>query len=248
MGTAELQLQEVQRRKQLLEEETVRIVARLDEVLDKLPGVEASVEENERDIKVKEAEAIGYEGKCMLIEPQVEEAQTIANEAHRKQDDAERKLKMVEGELERVCDKAEELESKITQFDTQLQVDNKSLQEMEKVASKNQEKEDKSEDTLTILRKKEDEASTRADFTERTVEKLEATIDRLQDAYLEERLKYHELSIQLDQALNDIMAVTEDEIKSSQEFEEIKKAAEAKVKAEEEQKKKEKEAKKEAEK
>merc|ERR1711981_275714 len=99
---------------------------------------------------------------------------------------------------------------------------------MEKIASKNQQKEDEFEDTLTSLRKREDEASTRADFTERTVEKLEATIDRLQDAYLEERLKYHELSIQLDQALNDIMAVTEDEIKSSQEFEEIKKAAEAK--------------------
>merc|ERR1712066_91606 len=99
-------------------------------------------------------------------------------------------------------------------------------------------KEDNFEDQLTDLQKKEDEASTRADFTERTVEKLEATIDRLQDAYLEERLKFHELSMQLDQALNDIMAVTEDEIKNSQEFEDIKKAAEAKVKAEEEEKKK----------
>lgn len=236
-STAELQLQEVQRRKQLLEEETSRVTARLDEILDKLPGVESAVEENERNVKVKEAEAFAYEEKCCLIETQVEEAQTIAHESHRKQDDAERKLKMVEGELERVSDRAEEYESKLVEFDAQLQEDNKKLAEMEKVASENQQQEDNAEDTLTVLRKKEDEASTRADFTERTVEKLEATIDRLQDAYLEERLKYNALSLQLDQALNDIMAVTEDDIKSSQEFEDIRKAAESKIKAEEAEKK-----------
>jgi len=236
-ATAELQLQEVQRRKQLLEEETSRVTARLDEVLDKLPGVESAVEENERNVKVKEAEAFAYEEKCCQIESQVEEAQTIAQESHRKQDDFDRKLKMVEGELERVTDRAEEYESKLGEFDAQLQEDNKKLGEMEKVASENQQKEDNAEDTLTVLRKKEDEASTRADFTERTVEKLEATIDRLQDAYLEERLKYNALSLQLDQALNDIMAVTEDDIKSSQEFADIREKAEAKIRAEEAEKK-----------
>merc|ERR1712127_1098361 len=83
----ELTLQELSRRKHLLENETQRVNERLIEVLDKLQTTESNLEENERIMKVKEAQALSFAEKGTLVESQLEEAILIAEESHRKQDD-----------------------------------------------------------------------------------------------------------------------------------------------------------------
>merc|ERR1712066_686053 len=47
----------------------------------------------------------------------------------------------------------------------------------------------------------------RAEFGERTVDKLESTIDYLQDNLYQEKLAFIEMSKKLDQTLNDMMTV-----------------------------------------
>merc|ERR1711912_140740 len=72
-------------------------------------------------------------------------------------------------------------------------------------------KEDNYENQVYELRKSMETKETHAEFSERTVEKLEQSIDKLSDDYLSEKLKYRDISLQLDSALNDIMDVSKEE-------------------------------------
>merc|ERR1712178_155643 len=192
---------QVTRRKTLLEEEIQRVNERLIEGLDKLTVAESSLENNQRAAKVKEAEAQHFDEKATIVEAQLEEANVIAEESARKMEESQRKLKMVQ----------EELESKIVTYESKLEKKQKTLGEMEIVANENQAKEDDYETTAYNLRKSMEDKETHAEFSERTVEKLEQSIDKLSDDYLAEKLKYRDISLQLDAALNDIMDVSKEE-------------------------------------
>ena len=45
----------------------------------------------------------------------------------------------------------------------------------------------------------------RAEFAERTVEKLETTIDQLEESLYAEKLQFRDISLKLDQTLKDMM-------------------------------------------
>lgn len=242
---AEQESAQVTRRKTLLEEEIQRVNERLIEVLDKLTVAESSLENNQRAAKVKEAEAQHFDEKATIVEAQLEEANVIAEESARKMEESQRKLKMVQDELDRINDKAEEFESKIVTYESKLEKKQKTLGEMEIVANENQAKEDDYETTAYNLRKSMEDKETHAEFSERTVEKLEQSIDKLSDDYLAEKLKYRDISLQLDAALNDIMDVSKEE---ANRIEEMHNAEKAKIQkeiddraAEKERKEKEKE-------
>ena len=49
----------------------------------------------------------------------------------------------------------------------------------------------------------------RAEFGERTVEKLESTIDTLEETLYAEKLAFRSISLKLDQTLRDMMAMSE---------------------------------------
>ncbi|OXB58721.1 hypothetical protein ASZ78_010607 [Callipepla squamata] len=69
------------------------------------------------------------------------------------------------------------------------------------------EKEDKYEEEIKILSDKLKEAETRAEFAERTVAKLEKSIDDLEDELYAQKLKYKAISEELDHALNDMTSL-----------------------------------------
>jgi len=215
---AEQESAQVTRRKTLLEEESQRVQLRLIEVLDKLTVAESSLEHNERTAKVKEAEAQHYDEKATLVEAQLEEANLIRDESARKMEEAGRKLKMIQDELERVADKAEEFEAKIALVESKLETKQKTMGEMEIVSNENATKEDKYEQQTYEKRKTMELTETRAEFSERTVEKLEQSIDKLSDDYLAEKLKYRDISLQLDSALNDILDVSSEEASRMEEM------------------------------
>merc|ERR1711981_529631 len=85
------------------------------------------------------------------------------------------------------------------------------MSEMEIVAGEQSIKEDNYENQVYEMRKSMETKETHAEFSERTVEKLEQRIDKLSDDYLSEKLKYRDISLQLDSALNDIMDVSKEE-------------------------------------
>jgi chromosome segregation ATPase len=142
-----------------------------------------------------------------LQEVQLTEAKTIAEEADRKYEEVVRKCRMVEQELERVVDKAEEFEGKSHEFETRLDADRQKLKELEELAGKNGEQEDIFEEQVRKLAANLSNEESRAEFAERTVDKLESTIDYLQDSLYNEKLAFIEMSKKLDQTLNDMMQV-----------------------------------------
>merc|ERR1712066_825127 len=130
-------------------------------------------------------------------------------------------------------------------YETKLEQKQKLLGEMEIVAGKNATKEDDYEQKTYTMRKEMETKETAAEFSERTVEKLEQSIDKLSDDYLAEKLKYRDISLQLDAALNDIMDVSKEEASKIEamhnaEKEKIQKEIEERA-AEKERKEKEKE-------
>lgn len=204
---AELEVSALVRRIQLLEEETKRINERLNEVLEKLPLVEKSLEDNERTRKVLEAKSFQNEEKGELQEVQLQEATIIAEEADRKCEEVTRKLRMVENDLERVVDRAEEFERKMHDDETALDTNRTKLKELEELAGKNGAQEDSYEEEVRQLLTKYSNEESRAEFAERTVDKLEGTIDHLTEQLYQEKMNYRDLSVKLDTTLNDMMGL-----------------------------------------
>jgi len=203
----ELEVSALVRRVQLLEEETVRVNERLNEVVSKLSTVEKEGEDHERQRKILEAKSFQNEEKIELGETQAEEAKTIAEESDRKFEEISRKLRIVENDLERVNERAEDSETKINEFETRIDSDRIKLKELEELSAKNAETEDKLEDEVRRLSELLKNGETRAEFGERTVEKLESNIDILQESLFSEKAGFIELSKKLDQTLNDMMSV-----------------------------------------
>lgn len=204
---AELEVSALVRRIQLLEEETTRVNDRLNEVLDRLPVVEKALDDNERTRKVLEAKSFQNEEKGELQEVQLQEATVIAEEADRKCEEVTRKLRMVENDLERVVDRAEEFEKKIVDTETALNNNNSKLKDLEDLAAKNGQQEDEYEEELRKLQTNYSNEESRAEFAERTVDKLEGTIDHLTEQLYQEKVNYRDLSVKLDTTLNDMMGL-----------------------------------------
>ena len=72
---------------------------------------------------------------------------------------------------------------------------------------KNAEEEDKFENKISRLQEEFKLADTRAEFAERSVDKLEATIDGLLESLMNEKLNYRNISEKLDKTLNDMMSM-----------------------------------------
>ena len=141
---------------------------------------------------------------------QLEEATNIAEEADRKYEEVLRKAKIVENDLDRVNEKAEDFEQKISEYENELSQNSEALRKLEIVCSKNADKEDDYDNEQRSLIDKLKVAETNAEFGERTVEKLERTIDGIQEALFEEKMNYRDISVKLDNTLREMMTIAEE--------------------------------------
>lgn len=210
---AEQQVQALVRKIQLLDEESQRVNERLQDTLTKLTTTEAEYEENERTRKVIDARTLVNEEKLELQECQLIEANSLAEEADRKYEAMDRKLRMIETEYERIVDRAEQFETKCQQFEVNIKTNNDRLKELEEVTTKNGEAEDEYEKTIARLTELYSSAEARAEFGERTVEKLEKTIDGLDDSLYQEKKHFQEISLKIDAMLGDMKAIRDMEAK-----------------------------------
>lgn len=205
----QLEVSALERKLQLVIEENTRVNERLAETLVKCSEQESRHENEERQRKTIDAKCLSSEEKFELQQVQLEEAQIIATEAEHKEEEVTRKLKMVQHGLEIMTDRADEFESKIVEYENQIKVTNEKLRDMEILAGNNAEKEDNYESKIKDLTKKLDDMEQKAEFGERSVEKLETTIDGLEASLYSEKMEYQSISKQLDKTLGDMMQLVE---------------------------------------
>ena len=86
---------------------------------------------------------------------------------------------IIEGDLERTEERAELAEFCCREMDEQIRLMDQNLKCLSAAEEKYSQKEDKYEEEIKILTDKLKEAETRAEFAERSVAKLEKTIDDL---------------------------------------------------------------------
>jgi len=205
---AELQAGALKRRLALLEEEGSRVKERLQENIEKCKLIESTGNVNEDARKNGEGRSFAAEEALEQMDGQLVEANEVAKVSNQKYDDVTRKLKVVEGDLERIVERADEFETKAREIETQVREQEAKVKETEACTIKNADSEEKFETQISSLAEEFKLADTRAEFAERSVDKLESTIDGLLDALMNEKMNYRNISEKLDKTLNDMMSMS----------------------------------------
>ncbi|XP_037083623.1 tropomyosin isoform X6 [Pollicipes pollicipes] len=154
--------------------------------------------------KVLENRSLSDEERMDALENQLKEARFLAEEADRKYDEVARKLAMVEADLERAEERAETGESKIVELEEELRVVGNNLKSLEVSEEKASQREDMFQKLQHDSEIRWKEAEARAEFAERSVQKLQKEVDRLEDQLLESRQQQKQLEDEMDTTLKDI--------------------------------------------
>ncbi|XP_013169765.1 PREDICTED: tropomyosin isoform X8 [Papilio xuthus] len=201
---AESEVAALNRRIQLLEEDLERSEERLATATAKLAEASQAADESERARKVLENRSLADEERMDALENQLKEARFLAEEADKKYDEVARKLAMVEADLERAEERAEAGESKIVELEEELRVVGNNLKSLEVSEEKATQREETYEGQVKILSAQLKEAEARAEFAERSVQKLQKEVDRLEDDLVAEREKSKLLQEEMEATLHDI--------------------------------------------
>ncbi|XP_037082596.1 tropomyosin-like isoform X5 [Pollicipes pollicipes] len=203
---AEGEVSALGRRIQLLEEDLERSEERLATATTKLAEASHSADESERMRKVLENRSLSDEERMDALENQLKEARFLAEEADRKYDEVARKLAMVEADLERAEERAETGESKIVELEEELRVVGNNLKSLEVSEEKASQREDMFQKLQHDSEIRWKEAEARAEFAERSVQKLQKEVDRLEDDLVHEKEKFKSVSDELDTTFSEMSA------------------------------------------
>uniref|UniRef100_F1KVZ5 Tropomyosin n=1 Tax=Ascaris suum TaxID=6253 RepID=F1KVZ5_ASCSU len=178
---AEAEVAALNRRMTLLEEELERAEERLKLATEKLEEATHTADESERVRKVMENRSFQDEERANTVESQLKEAQMLAEEADRKYDEVARKLAMVEADLERAEERAEAGEKAAREMERELVAVGINLKTLEVHEERALQRENSFSDHVHCLQSRIKEAETRAEFAERSVQKLQKEVDRLEE-------------------------------------------------------------------
>ncbi|XP_076548917.1 tropomyosin 1 isoform X9 [Osmia lignaria lignaria] len=201
---AESEVAALNRRIQLLEEDLERSEERLATATAKLAEASQAADESERIRKALENRTNMEDDRVSLLEQQLAHAKVIAEEADKKYEEVARKLVMMEQDLERAEEKAELSEGKIVELEEELRVVGNNLKSLEVSEEKATQREETFVGQVKILDSQLKEAEARAEFAERSVQKLQKEVDRLEDDLAAEREKNKLLQEEMEATLHDI--------------------------------------------
>lgn len=124
---------------------------------------------------------------------------------------------MTKSDYEDKSEKIERLESDANMHETNLTELTQKLKKMEAQALKNSQAEDESDAKIHDLRDAVKLAENQAEFGERTVEKLERTMDTLGENLLQEKIRFKNISEKIDVMLNDMVEMHNIDLNVSEE-------------------------------
>merc|ERR1712172_268927 len=114
---------------------------------------------------------------------------TQAEDADKKYDEVQKKLVQTEADLERAEERAEVGEIKIVELEEELRVVANNLKSREVSEEKANQREASNKEQIKTLTAKLKQAEARAEFAERSVQKLQKEVDRLEDELASEQEK-----------------------------------------------------------
>merc|ERR1711874_948000 len=150
-------------------------------------------------IKVLETKNMIDEQRIEISENQLKEAKQMVEESDIKYDEVARKLAMVEGGLKRAEDRAESGESKIVDLEEELRMIGENLKALEVAEEKAQQREEEYRKQIKQLSEKFKNAESRAEYGEKTVQKLNLRIDNIMVDLVAEKMQTQTVNDQLDE-------------------------------------------------
>merc|ERR1712223_1019240 len=109
---------------------------------------------------------------------------------------------MVEGDLQRAIERAEAGESKIVDLEEELRVIGENLKALEVAEEKAQQREEEYKRQIKNLSERLKTAEARAEYGEKTVQKLNLRIDNIMYDLVQEKTKTQTVNDELDQTFN----------------------------------------------
>uniref|UniRef100_A0A090X7M0 Putative tropomyosin n=1 Tax=Ixodes ricinus TaxID=34613 RepID=A0A090X7M0_IXORI len=148
-----------------------RLKTRQPEKLERRPR-DGRVTRRERMRKALENRTNMEDDRITLLENQLGQARLIAEESDKKYEEMARRIALLEADLERAEERAGTGESKIVELEEELRVVGNNLKSLEVSEEKAQQREESYAGQIGSMTGKLKEAEARAEFAERSVQKL----------------------------------------------------------------------------
>merc|ERR1712193_394421 len=166
--------------------------------MQKYDKAATSADESDRMAKVLENRASDDEKKMNTLADQLKDAQKMAEDADQKYEDASKRMNQCEAQLEVDGERADLSEFKIIELEEELKVVANNLKSLEVSEDKANQREEYYKVEIKKLTAKLKQCDTRAEFAERSVQKLQKEVDRLEDELVGEQEKFKAITEELD--------------------------------------------------
>lgn len=206
-SSIELEIDTLQRRLRLVEDENEQTMSRLQLATEKLSELTSHADESERARRALENKNNFDEDKMSELEQSSKDAREAANEAERKLNENSRKIVMVESELERAEERADRAEAKVKELEEQLINTNSHLKSLEFSEGKLSEREETYEATIRDLAARLKEAESRASEAERSAGKLQRDVDRLEEDLEQAKQQHKALRDEMETCFSEIQSI-----------------------------------------
>merc|ERR1711879_1139433 len=124
---------------------------------------------------------------------------TAAEDADASYEEISKKLLQCEADLERAEERAETGETHIMELEEELRVVANNLKSLEVAEEKANQREKSYKENIKNLTVKLKQAEARAEFADKSVQKLQKEVDRLEDELVAEQEKYKAITEELEQ-------------------------------------------------
>merc|ERR1719225_861589 len=204
-AVAEGEIQALKRKIALLEDELERSDSKGNTTSKELSDASALADSINKAIKVLETKNMIDEQRIEISENQLKEAKQMVEESDIKYDEVARKLAMVEDDCKRAEERAETGENKIVDLEEELRVIGENLKALEVAEEKAQQREEEYKKQVKTLFEKLKNAESRAEYGEKTVQKLNLRIDGIIFDLVAEKMKTQTVNDQLDETFEIFM-------------------------------------------